>query len=295
MELWIKHDWDYVDRTDGNTVHDLSEDTMTIVAFEIARNFNFADLWISRCRTLVLDWGWTRLQTEKHALNEAGEWNHVSYTANEDVAGTKLRLYSNKLMRCIETSRLVVNQPEFPRDWIGSFKNEDYWFNGIINYFHYYEFAREYGTEENPIDCAEHPETILLVDTMKDCPWDHFNDRNKPDGSGECVPCHADCYGTCDYWVDGAVTWDDYSLCYRNYDRCQCHETWYWAGDFDLDDYKNSTPNWTDFDWGSYSCRCSEEEVDWFASDALRTRRCDTFPEACHSSCRFCSGSGAAN
>ena len=298
MELWIKHDWKHVDRTDEFlTEHDLSEDTMTIVAFEIARNFNFADLWISRCRTLVLDWGWTRLQTEKHALNEAGQWNHVSYSANEDVAGTKLRLYANKLMRCIETSALVVNQPEFPRDWIGSFKNEDYWFNGFINYFHYYEFAREYGTEENPIDCAECPETIVLRDSMCDCPWDHFNDRNDPDGlGGGCVACHESCHQSCDFWIDGAVGYDTSNYCYQFYDRCQCHETFYWGGDFDLDAFRDGgDPDWSGFDWFGYSCRCSEEEIDWPSPNTLRGRRCDAFPGACHESCRFCSGSGLAN
>lgn len=62
VELWIRHDFSVINRVDQpNELHDLHDDTMTITAFEIARNFNFADFWISRCRTLVLDWGWTRL------------------------------------------------------------------------------------------------------------------------------------------------------------------------------------------------------------------------------------------
>ena len=79
------------------------------------------------------------------------------------------------------------------------------------------------------------------------------------------------------------------------YDRCQCHETWYWAGDFDLDDFTGGVPNWSDFDWGYYSCRCSEDEIDWPSSDTLRDRRCDAFPENCHETCKFCSGSGLSN
>lgn len=199
VELWIRHDWDHYDRVEGQPYdhHELHDDTMTITSFEIARNFNFADLWLSRCQTLVLDWGWTRLQTEKHAIHDEDNWNFVSYTATDDVAGTKLRLYANKLMRCIETSALVVNQPDHPRDFIGSHKDEDYWFNGFINYFHYYEFARTYDL----IDCATCPETVLHPDIMCDCAYDHFLDSGSGTdfdgfayGSGTCLQCHEGCY-----------------------------------------------------------------------------------------------------
>jgi hypothetical protein len=48
------------------------------------------------------------------------------------------------VLRAIEVSDIVVNQPLGARDYIGSHKDEVYYFEGFMYAFYYYEFARTY-------------------------------------------------------------------------------------------------------------------------------------------------------
>jgi hypothetical protein len=45
VEMWVRHEINNV----------------SIVSHEITDNYIFANLWISTCESLVLDWGWDRL------------------------------------------------------------------------------------------------------------------------------------------------------------------------------------------------------------------------------------------
>jgi hypothetical protein len=99
------------------------------VAFEIARNFVFANFWISGCNSLVLDWGWDRFQSERSslrlssALGSFSAWNFVSYSATDDLMGRKIRIFANEHLRDIGTSEIKVNAPDSSRDFIGSYKD----------------------------------------------------------------------------------------------------------------------------------------------------------------------------
>ena len=128
IEMWVKPDADF---TPG-----------TLFYLPLTPNA-YANLWVSDCLGIVLDWGWVRLETSRGALDST-VWQRVDLVVSEDVVDLhRLSVYVNANLRVSDVTNTLFNEGTGREEkWIGSIEGLLNNYKGMMYSFGYYPVPR---------------------------------------------------------------------------------------------------------------------------------------------------------